>query len=154
VPANAAGVTQLLRLGQVGFLGSTQRILGVFAVRDVVVGLERPERIPAVGSLERPSTCDDDLCPVVLRVQELALPAPGAEQRFRDLFERRGEDGLQELVRHLAKRLFSFPPVELLRLAIPVRVHAIRAPDQDRVVYEIEQAGLLPIGLFEPAYPP
>src|SRR5260370_35619815 len=54
VPANPACVTQLLRLGPVGFLGSTQRILGAFAVRDVVVGLDRSERIPAVGSLERP----------------------------------------------------------------------------------------------------
>jgi hypothetical protein len=138
VPANAAGVTLLLRLGQIGFLGSTQRILGAFAIRDVVVGLERRGRIPAVGSLERPPACDDDLCPVALRVQELPLPAPGAEQRFRDLIERRGEDGLQELVRHLAECFFSFPPVELLRSAIPVRNHIIHAPDQDRVVYEIK----------------
>src|SRR6202011_3432247 len=73
VPAEAAGLAQLLRLGQAGFLGSTQCIFGASAVRDVVVGLERRERMPAVGSLQRPPACEDDLCPVALGVHEFAL---------------------------------------------------------------------------------
>lgn len=95
-------MTQLLSFSQVGLLSSTQRILSGLALRDVIIGLKRPEGSPAVVPLERPTACDGDLRSVALRVKKLALPAPGAEQRFCDLLKRNGEDRTQKLMSDLA----------------------------------------------------
>src|SRR5580704_1889441 len=96
IPAEAARVAQLLRLGEVGFMSSTQGILRALAFRDVVISLQCPDGMPVVVALERPPTFDGDLRPVARRVQELALPAPDALQRLHDLLKRNGKDRLQK----------------------------------------------------------
>src|ERR1700730_13964743 len=91
---------------------------------------------------------------VARRVSELALPAPGARQRFRDLLERSGKYRLQELMRDLAERLVPSPSIELLGAAIPVGDLVARIADENRVVREFEELHLLTLQFLQIAQSP
>ena len=67
----------------------------------------------------------------------------GAEQRVHDLLEGFRQGGLQELVGDLADRLRGLPSVQLLRAAVPVGDRAVQVTDEDGVVREVEEIGLL-----------
>ena len=60
-----------------------------------------------------------------------------------DFFKRCGENRLHEMVRHLADGLLHVPSVPFLGAAIPVRDDIAHITDENGVMREIEQAGLL-----------
>ena len=74
---------------------------------------------------------------------ELSLPAARAEQLLIDFFKRCGKNRLHELVGDLADGLLPVPSVSFLGAAIPVRDDIAHITDENRVVREIEQVGLL-----------
>jgi hypothetical protein len=57
--------------------------------------------------------------------------------------ERHGEDRLQELVSTLTDRCVCLPPVQFLGAPIPVGDDVAHITDENGVVREIEEAGLL-----------
>ena len=93
--------------------------------------------------MHRPSARYNYLCPVSLRVDELSLPAARAEQLFIDLFERCGEDRLHEPVGDLPDGLVPRPSVQFFGPTVPVGDHVVHVAHENRVVREVEQAGLL-----------
>ena len=129
-------------------LGLVQGVLGPLALGDVVVRLEDRRGLAGCPAPQGPSTGHHDRRPVAPRVHELAFPASGARQLGHDLGERGGEDGLHAGMGHRADRLRLRPPVELLRAAIPVGDDVLLVPDEDGVVRQVEQRGLIPEGFF------
>src|SRR5207253_1625414 len=113
------------------------------ALGDVVVGLERSRRSPLAVPLQGPAARRDDLGPIPSRVNELTLPAPGANQISRDVFQRCGEDRLVQVVRLLADGLVPLPPIQFLRAPVPVGDHVVHIAHEDRVVRQIEERRLL-----------
>ena len=68
---------------------------------------------------------------------------PVLQQLRADLVDRRRKNRLQKLVRSLADGLLRRPPVQLLSATIPVGDDVVHIADENRVVGEIQQAGLL-----------
>jgi hypothetical protein len=87
-------------------------------------------------------------------VEQLAFPAVVAQERCGDLLKRRGKDCLQQLMRDPTDRLFAFPTIEVLGAAVPVRDHVVHVADENRIVREIEELGLLAVCPGEPLDPP
>jgi len=131
-------------------LGLVQGVLGMLALGDVVVRLE--DRRDPIGSAapQRPAAGHHDRGPVAARVDELAFPAPGPGQLGHDVGQRSREDGPHAGVGHRADRLRFRPAVELLRAAVPVGDDVLPIADEDGVVGQIEQRGLIAEGLFHP----
>src|SRR6202051_3960894 len=154
VPAETAGAAQLLRLGQIGCLTSSKHLFGPFARYDVIAGLERRFRLPALIALQGPAALDHPLRAIPLCVDEFALPAIGAHQSVCDLIKRHGKTGTQQAVDDLADRLPSFPSVELLGAAIPVLDYPVHVANNYRVKSEIKKLDLFALNLCELAYMP
>src|SRR5262249_34243818 len=76
-------------------------------------------------------------------VDQLAVPTPGSKQLVPDLLERKGKYGVQELVCDSSDRILHRPAVQLLGSAIPVSDSIVHVAHENRVVREIQQAGLL-----------
>src|SRR6185437_9856688 len=95
VPAEAARAAQALCLGEVRCLAAPQRLFGLLARRNVVAGFERRERTTVAVALQRPAAGDHKFGAIAARVNQLAIPAPGAQERRGYLFERRRKARLQ-----------------------------------------------------------
>src|SRR5208282_5101457 len=83
------------------------------------------------------------LGPVSPGLLEFAVPTPRAQKLRPNLLNRRREDRLQELVSRLADRFLRRPAVHLLSAPIPISNDVAHVSDENRVVCEIQQAGLL-----------
>ena len=129
-------------------LALVQGVLGVLALGDVVVRLEDRGGPPGRPGPQGPPAGHHDRRPVAPGVDELAFPASGARQLGHDVGERGGKDRPHPGVRHRPDRLRPRPPVELLRAAVPVGDDVLLVADEDGVVGEIEQRGLIPECLF------
>ena len=114
-----------------------------FALSDVVIGLERTDRLPRLVPLQRPPARHGHTRAISPGVDEFPLPTARAEQRCGDLFERRREDRVQQLVSDLADRLIPLPAVQLLGATIPVGDDVVHVADEDRVMRQVEETGLL-----------
>src|SRR5439155_11942550 len=77
------------------------------------------------------------------RLLELAFPAAGAQQLRANLINRHPKDRAQQFVSALADRFLWRPPVQLLSAPIPVGDDVAHITDKNRVMCEVEQAGLL-----------
>jgi hypothetical protein len=130
-------------------LGLVQGVLGPPALGDVVVRLEDRGGPAGGGAPQRPAARHHHRGRVTPGVDELAFPAPGAGQLGHDVGERGGEDGLQAAMGHRAHRLRLGPSVHLLRPAIPVDDDVLLVADEDRVVGQVEELGLLPQRLLD-----
>ena len=113
------------------------------ALGDVIVSLQNSDGVARPVPLQRPSARHHKLHAVSRRVCELSLPAARAEQLLINFFKRCGENRLHELVRDLADRLLPLPSVPFLGAAIPVRDDIAHITDENGVMCEIEQVGLL-----------
>jgi len=91
------------------------QIFRPFSLGDVVIGLQDSGGPSALVLPQGPPARDSDLRSVSLRMDELPLPAAGAEQLRRDLFKWQRKNRPQELARNLAERLLLVPTVQLLR---------------------------------------
>ncbi len=76
-------------------------------------------------------------------MNELPLPPASADQLLRDLFERLGESRVQELVGDLPESLVVRPSIQGPGSAIPVGDDVVHVSDEDGVVREVEEIGLL-----------
>ena len=141
-PAEAAGAAQSLCFAQIGFT-SPQGLFHPLAIRDVVVGFEDRHWASAGVPLQGPSARHDHLDTICPGVHEFAFPAAGAQQLRVDLFKRRREDRLHELVRDLADRLIALPSVEFRSAQIPVSDDVIHVAHEDRIVRQVEKSGVL-----------
>ena len=75
---------------------------------------------------------------------EFAVPTPGSAAVPRESLQSApGKRGLQKLVSALADRFLRRPAIQLLRSAIPVSDDVVHIADENGVVREIQQAGLL-----------
>ena len=83
-------------------------------------------------------------------MDELAFPAAVAPQLGRCLFERLGENRAEEPVRRLADRLAPRPAVELLRAPVPVGNFVAHVADENGVVGQVKESGLLTQNHFCP----
>src|ERR1700730_16892686 len=79
---------------------------------------------------------------------EFSFPAACTEQLHVDFRQRRWKDCLRELVRYLVDSLLFGPAVQFLGAAIPVGNDVGHVADEDGVVREVEEAGLLVQYLF------
>jgi hypothetical protein len=113
------------------------------ALGDVVVRLEDSDGLARLVPLQRPPACHGELCGVSLGMDELPLPPVGAEQLRIDFCQRLGEARVQDLVSSLADRLLAVPPVEPLGTAIPISDDVVHVAHENRVMREVEEAGLL-----------
>src|ERR1700730_7204488 len=118
-------------------------INGELAFCNVVIGLENRSGQSPLVSLQRPATRNHDLRPISLRMYELSFPAPGAEQLLIDFYQWRGKDRLCELMRDFVHGLLSGPSIKLFGTAIPIGDDVEHIAHEDRVVCEVEEAGLL-----------
>ena len=128
-----------------------QRLFGLLADGDVVVGLQQGKRFAEHVRLERPSAGDDKLRSIPPRVNQFPFPAAVPGQLVADCCQRLRQDRSQQLVTGPSTRLVGRPAVLLLRTSIPQRDHVVHVADQDAVVSEIEEAGPFPQGAFGPS---
>lgn len=76
-------------------------------------------------------------------MSEFALPAPRANQLSPDVFQRRGEDRLVQVVRILADGLIPRPPVQFRCAPVPAGDHVVHIAHEDRIVRRIEECRML-----------
>ncbi len=119
------------------------QMLRLLSLGDVVVGLHDRRGLPLPVPLQRPPARDGDPRRVAFGMDEFAFPTAGAEQLGVDLLDRRGKDCLRQLVTDLADRLLRRPSVQFLGAAIPVGDDVVHAVHENRIVREIEEAGLV-----------
>src|ERR1035438_2015819 len=93
--------------------------------------------------MQRPSACYHHSGCVGLRLPELAFPPAGAQQLRANFIHRYRELGLQELVTVLSDCLLCRPSVQFLSPSIPIRDDVVDIADENGVMREIEQVGLL-----------
>src|SRR5262245_59707074 len=77
VPAEAAGVADLLCLGDISLLAAQQSLFGPLAFGDVGVAGEPSRRAPLFIPAQKPSARDRDLGAVAGCMNDLALPMTG-----------------------------------------------------------------------------
>ena len=135
-------------------LRAIERLLRMLALGEVVVGLQRRDRSPALVRLQSPAAQRDDSRAIARGVDELALPPARAHELGIDRRERGGEFRPQQRVGNPAERLLARPPVALLRPSVPVGDGVIAVADENGIVRGIEQVGALaqsaPGGLVVP----
>src|SRR5262249_25994566 len=113
------------------------------ALGDVIVGAQDRNRPAPRVALKRPSARYRHRCSVGPLAVELAFPAAGTQQLRANLIERHRKDRLQEVVSMLAERFLWPQAVQLLGSAIPVGDDVAHVTDEDGVMREIQEAGLL-----------
>src|SRR5579864_7165795 len=113
VVCKAAGMGKPLRFRKVGF-AAPQIVLYLLAFSDVVAGHQDCHRRTALISFERPAGCRDYLRSVLLALRQLAFPAAATKQFGLNLLKWHWKDSFQKFVGHLAHRLLSRPPIQLL----------------------------------------
>ncbi|CAN7566164.1 hypothetical protein LJR290_004038 [Variovorax sp. LjRoot290] len=118
-------------------------LLGPLVLRDVGIGREDRHRLALLVSLQCQAARHDHRRSVSPVMHQLAFPASGAQHLRFDLLERHGGDGLQQLGRGLAERLFSRPSIHLLGAAVPVLDRCFHVAHEHGVVREIQQVGVL-----------
>src|SRR3984885_15260388 len=118
-------------------------LLPSLALRDVVVGFEDRDGDPLLVPLQRPSAGHHHAGSIRFGFLEFAFPSACPEQTGRDVAERRRKNRPQQIVRARSDRFLRRPPVQLLSAAISVCNDVAHVTDKNRVMREIEQAGLL-----------
>ena len=78
VPAEAAGVAQVLCFGEEGFLHSPQRGFSPLALGDIGIALQRTDRFSLRVPLQGPPAFNSNSFARTRRVDKFAFPAAGA----------------------------------------------------------------------------
>src|ERR1700738_1308691 len=125
------------------FVERTNFLLPPFALGDVIVRFQDRSGPPLLVSPQRPSAGYYHLGSVSPGLLEFAVPPPGAQQLRTNLLNRHRKDRLQKLVSALADRFLRRPAVQLLSSPIRVSDDVAHITNENRVVCEIQQAGLL-----------
>src|ERR1700726_770223 len=118
-------------------------ILPALALSDIVVRFHDGCRLRLFAAPQRPSAPPQHLGAVSFRSLELAFPTPRTKQLRADVFDWRRKNGAQKFMRPFPNRFFCCEPVQLLGPPVPVRDEVVHVADEDGVMREIEQAGLL-----------
>src|ERR1700680_3343492 len=125
------------------FVECTNLLLPVFALGDIIAGLHDDGGPPLLVAPQRPPARHDHHGSVCFGVLELAIPASRSQQLRADVLEWRRKSGPQEVVRRPSDRVLLCPAVQLQSAPIPVSDVVLHITDEDGVVREIQQAGLL-----------
>src|ERR1700733_4187855 len=118
-------------------------LLPPLALRDIVVGFVDRDGDNSLVPLRSPLDGHHHAGSISLGLLKFALPSACPEKIGRDVVERRRKNRPQEIVRAHSDRFLRRPPVQLLSAAIPVCNDVAHVTDKNRVMREIEQAGLL-----------
>src|SRR5262249_7444845 len=113
------------------------------ALGDVIVRCEDCRRPSLLVSSQGPAGRYDQPSSVSPALLEFAVPAPGAQQLSVNLLNRRRIDRLQKLVSALTDRFLRRPAIQFLSSLIPVSDEVAHIADENGIVCEIQQAGLL-----------
>src|SRR4051794_33828905 len=111
---------------------------------NVIVRLENGDRLMGCVPLQCPPTSCDELGPITPGMDQFSFPPASLKQFGIYFLEWRAEHFLHELVRDTADCFYARPAVSFFGAAIPIGDYVVHIADEDRLVREVKETGLLP----------
>jgi hypothetical protein len=117
--------------------------LGRFPLGNICIDLEHSNGFSVLAQLQSPAAGNDDTFSIPPGLGEFAFPSPFANHLSFYAPDINGRCGLQKLRREFSDLFVSRPAVNLLCARTLVRDVVVSVADQDGVVRQLQQTGLL-----------